>query len=46
MSPLTANLIDQSIPLLPGVFFTLYAHGIIRPEPGKTATAAMFRGKN
>lgn len=27
MAPLTANLLDQSIPLLLGVFFTLYAHG-------------------
>lgn len=40
MSPLTITLIDQSIPLLLGVFFTLYAHGIIKLQPRKTATEA------
>lgn len=38
MAPLTANLLDQSIPLLLGVFFTLYAHGIVKIQPRKTAT--------
>lgn len=40
MDRLTADLIDQSIPLLLGAFFTLYAHGIIRLKPSKTATDA------